>query len=146
MFNIDAYKNIEILRELIDMKIGFTELEKNMYEELILFYEEERMLDYKIIKEILEMISELFLKLKYANESFFLFHQLKDLRKSQEVVFSEYFFNNHLNELSNTLKEHIENLTNYGYDAINLELRHLMAEYTNVYINLAQNLSEAISE
>ena len=91
------------------------------------------------------MVNELFIKFKCANELYLLFYQLKDLRKSQEVVFNEHFLNNHLNELISIMKEHIERLANYGYDVVNLEFRQLLMEYADVYSDLAESLSE-ISE
>ncbi len=145
MVNMDVNNNLNILMKIIDTKKSFIILEKDMYEELLLFNNEESILDYKIIRETLEMVNELFIKFKCANELYLLFYQLKDLRKSQEVVFNEHFLNNHLNELISIMKEHIERLANYGYDVVNLEFRQLLMEYADVYSDLAESLSE-ISE
>ncbi len=142
---MDVNNNLNILMKIIDTKKSFIILEKDMYEELLLFNNEESILDYKIIRETLEMVNELFIKFKCANELYLLFYQLKDLRKSQEVVFNEHFLNNHLNELISIMKEHIERLANYGYDVVNLEFRQLLMEYADVYSDLAESLSE-ISE
>mgnify|MGYP000175553303 FL=1 len=61
---MDVNNNLNILMKIIDTKKSFIILEKDMYEELLLFNNEESILDYKIIRETLEMVNELFIKFK----------------------------------------------------------------------------------